>query len=157
MLPVHNIATRRSNARNAFSIAFFLLALFASLAIIVFATLQRQRRVREQQAPISVFTIFKATLRGNFAYTYHLCRHLTRYYTLPLLLLSLLIPPLFVLTFTLCTIVLAVDYMRLHPRMTIGAYALCSMLDDCAYEVGVLLGCLKHRTWLPLLPLLKRK
>ncbi len=152
---MRNIAARRSNAHKTFSIAIFLLALLIALATIVFGTRERHRRVQQQRAPISVFTIFKSTLRGHLAYTYHLCRHLTRYYTLPLLLLSLLLPPLFLFTFMLCVIVISVDYARLHPRMTIGAYAVCSILDDCAYDVGVLLGCLKHRVWQPLLPVVK--
>jgi len=48
--------------------------------------------------------------------------------------------------------VIGVDYRRLRPDMGLGWYALCSLLDDCAYEVGVVRGCVKHRTWKPLVP-----
>jgi hypothetical protein len=41
--------------------------------------------------------------------------------------------------------------------MSLGRYALCSLLDDCAYEVGVLIGCIKQKTWKPLLPVIKSK
>ncbi len=85
----------------------------------------------------------------------HLSRHLTRYYTLPLFIGSFLVPPIFILLFILCGIVIGVDYVRLNPEMDIGRYALCSLLDDCAYEVGVVWGCMKHRTWKPLLPVIK--
>jgi mycofactocin system glycosyltransferase len=154
---VRNVAARHSNTHKASSIAIFLLALLITLATVIFGTREHHRRVQVQRAPIGVFTILKATLRGHLAYTYHLCRHLTRYYTLPLLLLSLLLPPLFPFIFVLCAIVICVDYGRLHPRMTIGAYAICSILDDCAYDVGVLLGCLKYKIWQPLLPVVKRQ
>jgi mycofactocin glycosyltransferase len=156
-VPLRKIATRGSKARNVFSIAFFLVALCVMLATIIFGTREHRRRVQEQQAPVSVFTIFKATLRSHLAYTYHLCRHLTRYYTLPLLLLSLLFPPFIVVPLMLCVIVICVDYARLRPYMTLSAYALCSILDDCAYEVGVLWGCLRHKSWQPLLPVVRRR
>ncbi len=52
----------------------------------------------------------------------------------------------------LCGVVIGVDYRRLRPDMGLGWYALCSLLDDCAYEVGVVRGCVKHKTWKPLVP-----
>jgi hypothetical protein len=54
-------------------------------------------------------------------------------------------------------IVIGVDYVRLRPEMRLGEYAFCSILDDCAYEVGVVYGCIKHGTWKPLLPVIKPK
>jgi hypothetical protein len=56
-----------------------------------------------------------------------------------------------------CAIVIGVDYLRLRPEMGFGEYALCSLLDDCAYGVGVLRGCIKQRTWKPLVPVIKRR
>ncbi len=118
---------------------------------------KRLQKVRAQRVPISFLAVFKATLRGHLAYTYLLCRHLTRYYTLPLLVAGLLVPPLFLLACILCGIVIGIDYWRLRPEMGLGCYALCSLLDDCAYEVGVVWGCVKHRTWKPLLPVIKKQ
>ncbi len=134
------------------------MAVFAPLSVLLAFLLtlcgarKRLRKVREQHIAISPLAVLKATLRGHLAYTYHLCRHLTRYYTLPLLAVSLLVPPLLLLTSMLCGIVICVDYRRLRPDIDLGRYALCSLLDDCAYEVGVVWGCVKHRTWKPLLP-----
>ncbi|HLQ10792.1 MAG TPA: mycofactocin biosynthesis glycosyltransferase MftF [Ktedonobacteraceae bacterium] len=134
-----------------------LLSLLLTLFLILFGTCKRLQKVREQRMPIGFFGVFKATLRGHLAYTYLLCRHLTRYYTLPLLVVSLLVPPLFLLTCILCGIVIGIDYWRLRPEMGLGWYALCSLLDDCAYEVGVVWGCVKHRTWKPLVPVVKKQ
>ncbi len=129
-----------------------LLSLLLALFVTLFGAGRRLQKVREQRISISPLAVFKATLRGHLAYTYHLCRHLTRYYTLPLLLVSLIVPPLLPLTSMLCGVVIGVDYRRLRPDMGLGWYALCSLLDDCAYEVGVVWGCVKHRTWKPLVP-----
>ncbi|MFL5624423.1 MAG: mycofactocin biosynthesis glycosyltransferase MftF, partial [Ktedonobacteraceae bacterium] len=121
-----------------------------------FGAYKRWRKVKKQGVPIGPLTIFRATLRGHLAYTYHLCRHLTRYYTLPLLIVGVILPPLLLLVLTLVGIVVGVDYVRLQPAMRVGEYALCAVLDDCAYEVGVIQGCIKHGTWKPLWPIIKR-
>src|SRR5216683_1966976 len=128
------------------------LSLLLAVFVTLFGARKRLQKVREQRISISPLAVFKATLRGHLAYTYHLCRHLTRYYTLPLLLVSLIVPPLLPLTSMLCGVVIGVDYRRLRPDMGLGWYALCSLLDDCAYEVGVVRGCVKHKTWKPLVP-----
>jgi len=118
---------------------------------------KRWRKVRQQRIPIGPLAIFRATLRGHLAYTYHLSRHLTRYYTLPLLAVGLLLPPLLLLALILVAIVAGVDYIRLRPSMTFASYTCCAVLDDCAYEVGVVWGCIKHGTWKPLWPIIKKK
>ncbi len=128
-----------------------------ALFLTFFGTRKRLQKVRAQRVPISFLAVFKATLRGHLAYTYLLSRHLTRYYTLPLLLAGLLVPPLFPLASILCGVVIGVDYWRLRPEMGLGWYALCSVLDDCSYEVGVVWGCVKHRTWKPLVPVIKKQ
>jgi mycofactocin system glycosyltransferase len=126
-----------------------------AIILTLFGGFRRWRRVRELEVPIGPLAVLRATLRGNLAYTYHLCRHVTRYYTLPMLLTGLIVPPVMLLAFMLCGIVIGVDYVRSRPDMGLGAYALCSMLDDCAYEVGVVLGCMRHGTWKPLWPVIK--
>lgn len=132
------------------------LPILIALLLILFGTRIRLQKVQKQLISISPFAIFKATIRGHLSYTYHLCRHLTRYYTLPLLLLGVLLPPLLLLVLILCSIVIGVDYVRLGPQMNLGQYALCSLLDDCSYEIGIITGCIKHKTWKSLLPIIKR-
>src|SRR5947207_4784552 len=51
--------------------------LFRSL-LVLWGSWKRFQKVPAQHLPISPFTVFKATLRGHLAYTYHFCRHLTR-------------------------------------------------------------------------------
>jgi mycofactocin glycosyltransferase len=135
--------------------AIALLPLLLALLLTLFGTFKRLQRVREQRTPIGLPIVIKAMLRSHLAYMYLLGRHLTRYYTLPLLIVSLLVHPLFILILILCGIVIGVDYVRLRPDMDVGRYALCSLLDDCAYEVGVVWGCVKQRTWKPLVPVIK--
>ena len=134
-----------------------LLSLILATLLTLLGTQNRLKKVREHRLPISPLAVLRATLRGYLAYTYHLCRHLTRYYTLPLLISGIFLPPLLILTIILCGIMTGVDYARLQPDMGLAHYALYSLLDDCAYEVGVLIGCIKQKTWKPLLPVITSK
>jgi mycofactocin system glycosyltransferase len=136
---------------GVFSAIFFILAAIFTL----FGARKRLVILRRQRVLLNPFVVLRATLRGNLAYVYHLCRHVTRYYTLPMFIVGVIFPPLLLFAGMLCAIVIGVDYARLRPRMTLGGFALCSLLDDCAYEVGVLLGCIKQRTWKPLVPVVK--
>jgi mycofactocin system glycosyltransferase len=139
------------------SFAFAFLPLLLAILLLLFGTFRRIQKVRKFPVAIGFPIVFKATLRGYLAYVYHLSRHLTRYYTLPLLIISLFVSPLFILLLILLGSVIGVDYVRLRPEMDVGRYTLCSLLNDCAYEVGVVWGCLKHRTWKPLLPVIKAR
>jgi mycofactocin glycosyltransferase len=143
---------------SGFQSKTFVIAMLAFLLVLllsIFSAFNRLQKVKEYGSVIGFPIVMKATLRGHLAYTYHLSRHLTRYYTLLLFIGSFLVPPVFILLFILCGIVIGVDYIRLRPEMDISRYALCSLLDDCAYEVGVVWGCMKHRTWKPLVPVIK--
>ncbi len=132
--------------------------LIAAVVTTLFGTQKRLQKIQKQQIPIiSPIIVLKATLRGNLAYTYHLCRHLTRYYTLPLLLLGIIFFPVNILIVVMLSIVISVDYWRLKPSMNIAQYALCAILNDCAYEVGIVQGCIKHKTWKPLMPIVKKR
>lgn len=148
----------RSNVRSPLPliVTFIISSLLVVLTLTLFSTRNRHQKVRQQHIPISFVTVFKATLRGNLAYTYHLCRHLTRYYTLPLVLLGLIFLPLLILIAIMLCVVISVDYWRLKPSMSWGTYAICAILNDCAYEFGVVQGCIKHKTWKPLVPIIRQ-
>lgn len=137
--------------------ALALLPLFLALLLTLYGTFKRLQKVRAYGIAIGFLLVVKATLRGQLAYVYLLSRHLTRYYTLPLLVVSFLVPPLFILLLMLCGIVIGVDYVRLRPELGVGGYMLCALLGDCAYGVGVMRGCIKQRTWKPLLPVIKAR
>jgi len=140
---------------QAMALAFALLPLLLALLMLLFGTFKRIQKLRKFPIAIEFPIVFKATLRGYMAYGYHLSRHLSRYFTLLLLIVSFFLPPVFILLLILCGIVIGVDYIRLRPEMDVGRYAMCSLLDDCAYEAGVVWGCMKHREWKPLVPIIK--
>lgn len=50
------------------------------------------------------------------------------------------------------TIPALADWVRQRPRIDPVRYAALRLLDDAAYGAGVWAGCLRHRTWRPLVP-----
>ncbi len=134
-----------------------IVGLFAAILIVLLGARKRLRNARRYGVILHPLSVLRATLRGHLAYTYHLCRHITRYYTLPMLAAGIILPPLLSLLLVLCGIVIGVDFARHRPNMRLGQFALCSLLDDCAYEIGVALGCIKQKTWRPLVPKVRKK
>ncbi len=154
--PPHHHPRPYENGRFLYAI-ILLVAFLCALIVTVGGTRNRLRKVRAQQVPLGAMLVYKATLRGHLAYTYHFCRHMARYYTLPLLIVGVLLPPLLLMPLLFSLIVVLVDYVRLKPAMSFVSYACCAVLDDCAYEVGVVRGCIRHKTWKPLVPVLKTR
>ena len=137
-----------------------MISIFSFILAAIFTLWGAYKRLvvlRRQRVWLNPFVVLRATVRGHLAYVYHLCRHLTRYYTLFMLAMGVVAPPFLLLVFLLSSIVIGVDYVRLRPCMSFGSFALCSLLDDCAYEVGVWLGCIRQRTWKPLVPVVRAR
>ena len=92
-----------------------------------------------------------ALLRGQASGFYHAGRQLTRYYGVPAMLLALTSGRprrrRFLLALAAAELAPAVvDWRRLHPRLALPAFVAAWLLDDAAYQVGLLLGCLQQRS-----------
>jgi len=100
-------------------------------------------------------TAVAAALRGQGWSLYHPARQLARYSVLPVALLCLLAPGrrrarlLLGLGAAVVT-PSVVDWHRLRPELSLGHHVLAQLLDDVAYQVGTLWGCLRERTLAPL-------
>jgi mycofactocin system glycosyltransferase len=95
-----------------------------------------------------------ALLRGHAAGLYWAARQLTRYYGLPAIVAALsfggarrrLLPALA----GVWAAAGIADWARLRPRQGAAAFLAAHLLDDAAYQYGLLLGCWRRRTLLPL-------
>ena len=95
-----------------------------------------------------------ALLRGQAAGLYWVARQLTRYYGLPLAAAAISYRPARVrLGLALAGIWAApaiADWRRLRPRQSLPAFLAAQVLDDAAYQYGLLDSCWRGRTLLPL-------
>jgi len=92
-----------------------------------------------------------ALLRGHASGFYHLGRQLARYYGGPATLLALASGRRrrrrLLLALAAAELVPAVvDWRRLQPRLALPAFIGAWVLDDAAYQAGLLLGCLRQRS-----------
>jgi mycofactocin glycosyltransferase len=95
-----------------------------------------------------------ALLRGHVTGLYWAARQLTRYYGLPLAVAALSYRPARVrLVLALAGIWAApamADWRRLRPRQSMPAFLAAQLLDDTAYQYGLLHSCWRAATLLPL-------
>ena len=92
-----------------------------------------------------------ALLRGQANGFYHICRQLARYYGVPATLLALASGrrrrrPLLLALAAVELVPAVVDWRRLRPRLALPAFVAAWLMDDAAYQVGLLLGCLRQRS-----------
>jgi mycofactocin system glycosyltransferase len=105
--------------------------------------------------PFLGHSLLAATLRNYIAALHHVLRILSRYYLLLLLSGGIVFPPLLTLGLLAAIIPALTDYFRLKPKLPLPAFAAFHLVENLSYQVGVLLGCLKHRTLRPLIPVIK--
>jgi mycofactocin system glycosyltransferase len=95
-----------------------------------------------------------ALLRGQATGLYWAARQLTRYYGLPLVVATLSWRParrrLILALAGVWAAPAIADWRRLHPRQSMPAFLAAQLLDDTAYQYGLLHSCWRARTLLPL-------
>ena len=96
-----------------------------------------------------------AILRAHHAALYHLGANVLRYYSLPLFALALLWPPLLAPLLALALAPPLSDHARLRPALAPWTFVALYWLELTAYQAGIWAGCLRWRTPLPLLPLVR--
>jgi mycofactocin system glycosyltransferase len=95
-----------------------------------------------------------ALLRGHAAGLYWAARQLARYYGLPLAVASLSYKPargrLALALAGMWAAPVIADWRRLRPRQSVPAFLAAQLLDDTAYQYGLLQSCWRGRTLRPL-------
>jgi mycofactocin glycosyltransferase len=109
------------------------------------------RRLRRTGVRLPARKVAAAVVRQHGAGLYHFGANVARYYSLPLLGASLLWLPLLPPVLLLLAIPPLVDHRRLRPETTLTSFAFLYWSEMAAYQIGVWLGCLKRRTFRPLM------
>jgi len=104
-----------------------------------------------QSLGMSCRTAAPALVRGQANGFYHAGRQLTRYYGLPATLLALAgggrrRRNALVAIAAAGLAPAVVDWWRLRPHLTLPAFVAASLIDDAAYQAGLLIGCLRQRS-----------
>lgn len=130
------------------------LLLVAAVAVVL-ETAQKTRQLRHVGVDLPARQVRRAILLEHGASLYHLGANVARYYSLPLLLVGLLWPPLLLPLLLLLLVPPITDYQRQRPRLALPLFIVLYWLELAAYQVGVWRGCRQRRTLRPLLPLVR--
>lgn len=121
------------------------------LALLV-ELLGKRARLRRSGLRLPVAEVGLALLRGHLAALYHLGVNVLRYYSLPLLTVAALWPPLLVPLLVLALVPPLLDHRRLRPSIPAPRFVALLWVELTAYQLGIWAGCLRWRTLVPLLP-----
>lgn len=117
------------------------LPLMPAMALLLADTVLTSRRTRKQGLVLPLGKILLARVRATGSLGYYLGYHLLRYYLTPLLLTSLLFPPLGLLVLFTWLGVATVDHQVRKPRLSLPLFWLFYLCEQLAYGSGVFAGC----------------
>lgn len=123
------------------------LPLWPALALLVTDSLRSSRRIGRQGLALPFGKILLARLRAVGSLGYYLGYHLLRYYLTPLLLATLLFPPLGLLALILWLGVASVDHQVRRARLALPLFWFFYLCEQLAYGSGVFAGCLRLRNF----------
>jgi mycofactocin system glycosyltransferase len=137
------------------SVPLALLAGLLAISSVFVEIANKRRRLQQNRVRLPLRRIAWATLIAHGASLYHLSANITRYYSLPLLVLGLFWPPLLWGTLALILVPPLVEHQRRRPQVALVVFVALYWIEMAAYQIGVWRGCFKWRTLRPFLPRLR--
>ena len=125
--------------------------------VLLIDSLMRCSRVRRKHIPISFTHILLATVRGYWAFFYHCCAFISRYYLFWAILLGFLAPVGAAIIFGVHLLTGIAEYFIKKPRLRLPSFLLYFTLDQLSYQLGVWWGCLKRLCFSPVNPQIVKK
>jgi mycofactocin glycosyltransferase len=133
---------------SCFAIAFLTLVPLVVTGLSFAAeTTAKAFRLRRKRIHISFGKIGSSVLRMYISYFYIMSFHLIRYYLVLLLLLGFAFHSLWYLGFSFLLFAASVDYSVKRPRLAFSVFFFYYLLDHVSYQLGVLAGCLRARSF----------
>lgn len=113
---------------------------------------RNDRKLRDLNIPVGVWTVARSTTRSYLAFVYHCCCFVSRYY----LVVGLVLLPVMPLAGGLITgmhlLAGVVDYGIRRPQLPLLSYLFYFSVEQIAYQSGVWWGCLRNLNFQPVFP-----
>jgi mycofactocin system glycosyltransferase len=119
--------------------------LLLAAAVLLIDAVAVGRRVRSQGLAIGTIEIMGGRLRAAGSLVYYLSYHLVRYYSVPLIVISLFIPLVWPVFGFVLVCSAAVDHAVKKARLSFPLFAGIYLLEQLAYGSGVFRGCLERK------------
>ena len=148
-------------ATSLFWVLFFLA--FAANSVILFGLSWlwalahggvRFARIRKRRIPIGFASLLGSVLRNYWAFLYHCCAFVSRYYLIGALLFLPFSPTLSFVITGAHVVAGATEFFVKRPRLNLPAFLFYFTAEQIAYQAGVWWGCLKRFYFSPVNPIL---
>jgi hypothetical protein len=116
----------------------------------------RSLRLRRSRIDLPIQRIWSSVAREHLAMLYFVYFHMVRYYLIPLVATGVLVPGVRLLTLVAVLHSAGMDYSAKRPRLDFPTFLGCYLAEHAAYQIGVLVGCVRSRTFRSYLPSLQR-
>ena len=121
--------------------------LIGTAASLIAETASKTFRLRRKHVQISLGKVCFSVFRTCMSFFYMMSFHLVRYYFVLFLVLGFEFHSLWALAFLFLMISGSVEYFAKHPRLSFPLFLFFHALDQISYQLGVLAGCLRARSF----------
>ncbi len=118
--------------------------------------LVRSTRLRRADMRLRAPKVAASVVRGQLSFAFVLSLHLVRYYLVALLVLGFIVPGLWFLAALAVAGVGTVEYATRRPRLSLLVYLVFFTVEHVSYQLGVIAGCVRQRTFRSYLPTFRR-
>lgn len=122
-------------------------SLAAAAPLVLVDIVMIQRKLVRQGVPLASFTVISGRMRALGSLIYYLSYHLVRYYTIPLIALSILSPWVGILLATALFSSARMDHSIKKPEISFSSFIWIYAMEQIAYGAGAFWGCLSRRTF----------
>ena len=126
--------------------------LVASVGWLVVDGVKKHTTLKKRQIPVTRAHVFVAILRGYFAFVYHCCSFISRYYLVMIPVVVWLSAPAAVIMAGMHTTAGMVEYAVKKPRLNPFSFLFFFTLEQVSYQCGVWWACLHGVNFRPVLP-----
>ena len=126
----------------AITFRFFPFLILCGITVL-FDAMSKLFRVKGKGAAIRFPTVFMAVIRSYFAFFYHFCAFVSRYYLFWAIVVMLLFQPAFIIITGMHLLAGVVEYFIKKPRLNPVSFLFYFSLEQLSYQSGVWWGCLK--------------
>jgi hypothetical protein len=119
--------------------------LLPASALLLIDAVAVRLRTGKQGLPLTLAAILAGRLRALGSLGYYLSYHLVRYYSIPLIAISLLVPIVWIFFGIVLATAAGVDYAIKKPELSFPKFSGIYILEQLAYGAGVFRGCFSRR------------
>ena len=129
----------------------------AAVVSLTWDGVRRHRRAHKVGLPLTSRSLLCSVVRTHLSAGYIMASHITRYYLLGLCVAGVLSPGASFLAMWCLAWSSLVSYTSRKPDLGFLPFLLVFMSDNVAYQFGVMVGCVKHKTFRSYIPVFRSR